>query len=529
MELKFQNNLDFQLEAISSVIKLFESQKFIDDNYWSVSENGVIPNRLDLDNSQILENLVDIQTQNKIKPVETLENRDFSIEMETGTGKTYVYLRTIFDLYKNYGFKKFMIIVPSVAIKEGVLKTLQITEKHFKNICDNIPYRYYEYDSKKINRIRQFARSGTIEIMIITIDSFNKDNTIMNQERDILQGQKPIDLVSKTKPILILDEPQNMETEIAKESIKKLGSLFTLRYSATHRNYYNLIYRLTPIDAVEKNLVKKIEVASVTEDRNYNDAFIHCANIKIVSNKIKAVLNVNKKTSDTIRLSAITVQNGDDLSAKTQNLEYSGFTVTEINAKYDFIKFSNGIKLKLHQEQGRDKDAIIESQIKHTIEEHFQKHDALSKEGIKPLTLFFIDKVDRYLKDDGFIRKTFEKLFNQLKTEYVDFRDVDVKDVHSGYFSEMRKDTSMSNDKSAFDLIMKDKERLLSFDESVQFIFSHSALREGWDNPNVFNICTLNQSSSTMKKRQEIGRGMRLPVNQQGDRITTTKNIFSQL
>ena len=527
MELKFQSNLDFQLDAINSVVQLFESQKFVDDNYWNVGENGIISNRLDLDDSQILENLNYIQRENKISEAKNLKNKNFTIEMETGTGKTYVYLRSIFELNKNYGFKKFMIVVPSIAIREGVIKNLQITEKHFKSIYDNISYRYYEYDSKKINHIRQFSRGSTIEIMIITIDSFKKDTAIMNQERDVLQGQKPIELVSKTRPILILDEPQNMETEKAKESLEKLNSLFTLRYSATHREYYNLVYRLTPIDAAEKNLVKKIEVSSVTEDGNYNDAFIHCAEIKITNNKIKAKLDVNKKTNTAIKLSSITVRNNDDLFKKTNNPEYSGFVVSEINARYNFIKFSNGVKLKQGQEQGKDKDKIIESQIRHTVAEHFEKYERLKKDGIKPLSLFFIDKVDNYLHKDGFIRKTFEESFNQIKKEYPDFKNVDVKNVHSGYFSKKKTDKSIEMDKSAFDLIMKDKEKLLSFDEPVQFIFSHSALREGWDSPNVFNICTLNQTVSSIKKRQEIGRGMRLPVNQQGDRITNKEHILT--
>ena len=526
MELKFQSNLEFQHDAIQSIVKLFESQKLVVNDL--LGADGIIPNKLDLDEPQIRENLIQIQTENKIidqsdnktPQTNTLTNMDFSIEMETGTGKTYVYLRTIFELCKNYGFKKFLIVVPSVAIREGVLKNLRITEKHFKSLYDNMSYRYYEYDSKKINHIRQFSRANTIEIMIITIDSFKKDTNIMNQTRDSLQGQKPIDLVSKTRPILIIDEPQNMETQIAKEAIKKMNPLFTLRYSATHKNYYNLIYRLSPIDAFNKNLVKKIEVSAVTEDGNYNDALIHCAEIKIVSKKIKAKLDVNKKMKNRMKLAAITVINGDDLSKKTNNSEYNGFKVIEINAKYNFIKFSNGVKLKLGQEQGKDKDSIMESQIIHTIDEHFNKYGLLKQEGIKPLSLFFIDKVDNYLQKDGFIRKTFEKWFNQKKKEFPDFKDLNVNDVHSGYFSEKKRDNAIEKDKDAFDLIMRDKERLLSFDEPVQFIFSHSALREGWDNPNVFNICTLNQSVSRIKKRQEIGRGMRLPVNQKGDRIT---------
>ena len=526
MEFKFQKDLDFQINAINSIVRLFDSQKFVDEDYWNIVENGIIPNKLDLNKSQILENLNDIQEQNKITKTD-LKDMDFSIEMETGTGKTYVYLRTILELYKNYRFKKFMIVVPSIAIREGVIKNLQITEKHFKSLYDNIPYTYYEYDSKKINHIRQFARSSTIEIMIITIDSFTRDTNIMNQERDSLNGQKPIDMINKTKPILILDEPQNMETKIVKESLKKLNPLFTLRYSATHKKLYNLVYQLTPIDAFKMNLVKKIEVSSVTEDNNYNDAFIHVADIKIVSRKIKAKLDVNKKMTNNTKLAVITVTNGDDLSIKTDNPKYAGFIVTEINLKYNFIKFSNGIKLKLGQEQGKDKNKIIESQIMHTIDEHFQKYELLKHEGIKPLSLFFIDKVDNYLPENGFIKKTFERYFNIKKKEFVDFKDIDVKKVHAGYFSTMNTERSIQKDTLAFDLIMKHKEKLLSFDEPVQFIFSHSALREGWDNPNVFNICTLNQTVSSIKKRQEIGRGMRLPVNQKGDRITNKEYILT--
>ena len=259
MEFKFDSKLDFQLEAINSVIQLFNGQ--IKDKELFV--DAIIKNKLNISSNTILGNLKGIQTTNRIKNIsESIDGMDFSVEMETGTGKTYVYLRTILELNLKYGFKKFIIVVPSVAIREGVLKSLEITKTHFKQIYDNIPYNFYEYDSSKLNKIKQFARTNNLEIMIMTIDSFNKDTTIMNKSMDKLSGEKPIDLVKKTRPILILDEPQNMETEIAKTAIASLNPLFKLRYSATHKHYYNLIYRLTPFEAYDKNLVKKIEVLS---------------------------------------------------------------------------------------------------------------------------------------------------------------------------------------------------------------------------------------------------------------------------
>ncbi|MHB8603286.1 MAG: restriction endonuclease [Nitrosotalea sp.] len=525
MELKFQRDLDFQLDAINAVVDLFQSQKFTRDEFIVIPENGIIPNKLDLSENEIFSNLQEIQKRNGIPGLKKLQGMDFSIEMETGTGKTYVYLRTIFELYQNYGFKKFIIVVPSVAIREGVIKTLKITEKHFKEIYENTPYSYYEYDSSKINMVRQFARSNKIEIMIMTIDSFNKDTNIMNQTRDFLQGQKPIDFLNKARPILILDEPQKVEEGfVAKQAIMKLDSIFTLRYSATHKEYYNLIYRLTPVDAYKKNLVKKIEVMSVVKEGDFNNAFVRCIKIIAVKKGIKARLEVNKKQKNGFKVSEIVVEEGDDLFTKTQNREYIGFVVSFIDAKYNFVKFANGAKIRLGEESGGDRTELMRIQIEQTVQEHFEKYEILKKMGIKILSLFFIDKVDNYLLNDGILRKFFEDAFEKYKKEYDNFKNLDVKTVHFGYFSKMNTENAI---KEKIRLIMSDKERLLSFEEPIQFIFSHSALREGWDNPNVFNICTLNQSVSTMRKRQEIGRGMRLPVNQKGERVHGDQNILT--
>ncbi len=523
MEFKFESDLDYQLEAINSVISLLKGQKDTSKKFKLIPESTTIPNEFNLSDKELLDNLKNLQKLNKIKESDELDSNDFSIEMETGTGKTYVYLRTIMELNKNYGFKKFIIIVPSVAIKEGVLKTLEITKTHFK-LLYNLPYNYYEYDSSKLSRIRQFSRNNNIEIMIMTLDSFNKDTNIMNLSHDKLRGQRPIDLVSQTRPVLILDEPQNMESENAKNAITQLNPLFKLRYSATHRIFYNLIYRLTPVDAYNKGLVKKIEVDSVVKEDDYNNLYLRCLNISADAKGIKAQLEVNKKQKTGFKLGKITVKLNDDLYNKTKASDYEGVKVTEINANYNYIRFSNGLKILLGEDTGGDRKKLMRSQIRQTIEEHFEKQLILKHYGIKVLSLFFIDKVDNYLNENGFIRKYFEEEFLNIQSSYTEFKDLDVSKVHGGYFSTKSSESGMKKDKIIFDKIMRNKEQLLTFSEPLQFIFSHSALREGWDNPNVFNICTLNQTVSNIKKRQEIGRGVRLPVNQEGNRLKNNKH-----
>lgn len=520
MKFKFDSNLDFQLEAIKSVVDLFRGQKNTTKSLPFIAENGVIPNELGISERKLLDNVKSIQNENKIKESGKLEGMDFSVEMETGTGKTYVYLRTILELNNEYGFKKFIIIVPSVAIREGVLKTLEITKQHFKQIYDNLSYNFCEYDSSKLSRIRQFSRNNNVEILVMTLDSFNKDTNVMNQNIDKLSGQKPIDIVSQTNPILILDEPQNMESDKAKEALKKLNPLFKLRYSATHRNYYNLIYRLTPVDAYNKGLVKKIEVLSVVKEDDFNNAYIKCLDIIADSKGIRAKLEVNQKQKAGYKAKTITVKQGDNLFEKTDNIDYKEFIVSGIHAGYNHLKFSNGITIKKGEDLGGDKKDLMRIQIKHTIEEHFRKQEILKPLKLKVLSLFFIDRVANYTEKDGFIRKTFIEEFERIKKNFPQYKNLDVNKVHNGYFSNYKSESGMESDKETFDLIMKDKERLLSFEEPTSFIFSHSALREGWDNPNVFNICTLNETVSEMKKRQEIGRGVRLPVNQDGERLT---------
>ncbi len=510
-QFKFNHSKKFQLDAIESTVKLFEGQRKLDESFVDFVD-GVVPNKFTISEEDVLENLKAIQKQNEITESQSLDGMNFSIEMETGTGKTYVYIRTIYELNQKYGFKKFIIIVPSVAIREGTKKNFEITKKDFQVLYNKTPIQSEEYSSRNISYIRQFSNSNKIEVMIITRDSFNKDANIMNTPQDKFYGKRPIDLVKKTNPILILDEPQNMESDITKEAITNLNPLMTLRYSATHKNPYNLIYRLSPVDAYKQKLVKKIEVLSITEDTNGNAANIECHAIT-TGKKIKAKLKVIKQFNDKIKSTLITIGQGDDLKEKTNSSQYDGYVVNEINASQNFVKFTNGVIIKLGEHLGSDIKEIQRLQIRETIKSHLLKQEQLKNSEIKVLSLFFIDKVDNYL-NEGILQKMFDDEFNQYKNENNDFKNLSPEQVRSGYFSKMKTDKSIENDAEAFNLIMKDKEKLLSFSEPTCFIFSHSALREGWDNPNVFNICTLNQSISNLKKRQEIGRGLRLPVNQ---------------
>jgi len=516
MEFKFDSNLEFQLDAIKSVVDLFSGQIKTD----KIFVDAIIANSLTISEKTIRENLLEIQKENKLKESSKLESMDFSVEMETGTGKTYVYLRTILELNLKYNFRKFIIVVPSVAIREGVLKSLEITKDHFAKIYDNIPYLFYAYDSSKLNKIRQFATSNSLEIMVMTIDSFTKDTTVMNKKMDKFSGERPIDLVKRTRPILILDEPQNMETPIRKKAIASLNPLFKLRYSATHREYYNLIYRLTPFEAYNKNLVKKIEVLSVVKENDFNSVFIQCEDIVADAKGLYTVLKLNKKQKSGYKITSMRISKDDNIEKKTNNPDYKDLKITKIDAKWGIVEFSSGLTLNKGEGTGDTKEALMKIQIKQTIEEHFRKAKFLKKYGIKVLSLFFIDRVASYKDPNGFIRKTFIEEFEEIKKNIPEYKDLDVNTVHNGYFSEKYKtESGMESDKDAFDLIMKDKEKLVSFGEPTQFIFSHSALKEGWDNPNVFNICVLRELNTEISRRQTIGRGIRLPVNQDGERV----------
>ena len=534
MKLKFDPNQQFQIDAINSVLDIFEGQGKNGYAHFASSHDllGIYPNQLTLDQEAISQNLLKIQERQGIANQEAMSEMDFSIEMETGTGKTYVYLRTILELNRKYNFKKFIILVPSVAIREGVIKTLNITKDHFKALYDNIPYRSYEYISRNFSQVKAFAQSSNVEIMVMTMGAFNKDANILYSSRDQMHGEQPISFIQKTNPILILDEPQNMEGEATQEKLKNFNSLLRLRYSATHKNLYNLVYQLTPYDAYQLGLVKKIEVYSVvdTDDDEQPRAFINLIGVTSAKTTFKAKVEVLVKDSkNNLKKKVITLKQNDDLVQKTNNSIYDGYIVDEMTADApDYglvgaVKFKNGVEVKRGEDVGRDKKDIMRAQIRNTIERHIEKRKELKKKGIKTLSLFFIDRVDNFIKKDGFIRKTFDAVFDDLKKSDKDLAKFKASDVRKGYFAEkngeyLEREKAIAENKEAYDLIMKDKERLLSFDEATEFIFTHSALKEGWDNPNVFNICTLNTTVSTMKKRQEIGRGMRLCVNQDGER-----------
>lgn len=549
MQFKFDGNQEYQVRAMEAVANLLEGQPRMEAtvNFALGAGLASVPNRLDLDESTLLKNLQNVQVQDGVEPdnelacitekIETANGQkqisfpNFSVEMETGTGKTYVYIRTALELFRRYGLRKFIIVVPSVAIREGVLKTLQVTQAHLRQVYDNTPYRYQVYASENLSQVRQFALSDGVELMVMTIDSFTKASNVIRQSTDRLQGETPIQLVQATRPVLILDEPQNMESELRVRALSALDPLFALRYSATHRKPYNVIYRLTPYEAYRQGLVKRIEVASVVREKDENLPFLRLDAIKTKKKTITARVAVHKlMKKGIVKEKIVTVKPGDSLEKKAERRDYVGLEIDEINARDGFIRFANNVELRLGESQGANKEALFEAQIRYSIEEHFRKQAKLNDVGIKVLSLFFIDRVDNYAKEDGIIRRLFVKAFNDTKARYPAWRHVDPESVQAAYFAQKRRKggvvevlDSLSGqtreDEVAYDLIMKDNERLLSFETPVSFIFSHSALREGWDNPNVFQICTLNQTASEIKKRQEVGRGVRLAVDQTGERV----------
>ncbi len=570
MEFRFDANQPFQVRAVESVADLFRGQTQVAAAVRFQTGTltlTAVANRLDLSEEDLLENLRGVQAQNGIRLDQTLEFIEqtivsaegdkqahfpnFSVEMETGTGKTYVYLRTLLELHKRYGMRKFVVVVPSVAVREGVLKTLRVTERHLRAFFNNPVYRHYNYDSANLTQVRQFVQTDNVEIMVMTLDSFNKASNVIRQSTDRLQGETPLFLVQAARPVLILDEPQNMESEKSVRALAGLDPLFALRYSATHRNPYNVVYRLTPAEAYRQAIVKKIEVDSVVAEGDENLPFLRVEAIATAKKTVTAKLSVHKlQKSGQVKESVVTVRPGDCLEAKTNRRDYAPFVVDEINVAAGFVRFSNSVELQEGDQRGADREALFNIQLRHTIEEHMRKQTRLRARGIKVLSLFFIDRVANYASEDGVIRVLFDRAFNEIKIGYPDWKDFSPDQVRAAYFAERRRKSGAietldsrsgetKEDEAAFDLIMRDKESLLAFPEEgddeetrrkkqVAFVFSHSALREGWDNPNVFQICTLNQTASVMKKRQEVGRGIRLAVDQSGERVhDDTVNILT--
>jgi len=542
MKLQFDANQEYQLQAVKAAVDIFKGQpvgsggflaeRMLPEDQYLFSSYYVVGNRLELAEETILKNVQNIQKANGLEKSEKLEGLHFSLEMETGTGKTYVYLRTIHELSKTYGFKKFIIVVPSLAIKEGVLKNLQITKEHFDLLYENPEMDFYVYDPKKRGLSKNFATTNSLQIMVMNIDQFARAGNIIYQDSD---WGIPIQFIKSVNPIVIVDEPQNMETENRKQAIENLNPLCTLRYSATHKFHYNLIHSLDLVRAYNLGLVKKIEVDGIETEDSANEAFVELKSVASRKNTVTAKVRIDFLAKDGVQKKDFTVRTGQDLYELSNQREVykDGFIINEIDVGQESVTFSNGRVIYAGQRLGGLTDEIMKFQIESTVRNHFEKEDRLKGRGLKVLSLFFIDRVANYRGYEngktvkGKIAKWFEEAFKKISKEpkYKGIISYSVEKVHNGYFSQDRrgilKDTGGDSqaDDDTYALIMKDKERLLSTDEPLRFIFSHSALREGWDNPNVFQICTLNETQSSMKKRQEIGRGLRLPVNQDGQRV----------
>ena len=556
MQIKFDSNQQYQIDAVNAIVDIFDGQPLAASSFeirmedmgsQLFSELG-IANQLLLDDEAVLKNVQAVQTHNEFEqlsqrletiPAKGVDGEDryfhnFSVEMETGTGKTYVYLRSIFELHQRYGFKKFIIVVPSIAIREGVLGSIRLTKEHFKTLY-GVESEAQVYDSKNPNRLRQFATSNTLQILVMNIQAFDKkDISVIQIKNERLNDRKPIEFIQHSHPIVIMDEPQNMETDIRKAAIASLNPLCTLRYSATHRNPYNLMYRLDPVKAYDLKLVKRIEVASVLDEDEFNQPFIEVESITATASQVTAKLKIDVNDGNAPQRKPVKIsRSGVDLFDLSNERElYRGYIVSEIRFDDKSVSFDNGITIYEGQSFGSRADDVMRVQVRETVKEHFEKELRIKRvmpEGrkLKVLSLFFIDRVANYYSDDGKIRKWFIESYTEISalSKYSELNPLPVDKVHNGYFASDKsgfKDTKEGRDTTAddeaYELIMRDKERLLSRDEPLRFIFSHSALREGWDNPNVFQICTLNDTKSEIKKRQEIGRGLRLPVMENGER-----------
>ena len=563
MKIQFEDDLDFQLEAIDAVCDLFAGQEKGYSSFAvraplrtnsesltsSESELGA-GNQIGLSDADLLDNLQRVQLRNGLTPSSDLDSRDFTVEMETGTGKTYVYLRTILELNKRFGFSKFVIVVPSVAIKEGVYKTLEMTRAHFRALYSGVPYSYFLYDSNRMNDVYAFALSGEVEIMITTVGAINKRD-INNLYREDEAGTKPIDVIRSTAPILIVDEPQSVDGGLrgaGKQALDGMAALATLRYSAIHANKHHMIYRLNAVDAYEKRLVKQVEVAAATLDLGHGTAFVKFIRVRQSAGTVSAEIEIDAQSNaGTTRRIRRWVNDGVDLERLTGRSVYAGHSVGEIGIAGDqtYCELrSPGTEEYLAPGESRgDVDPLVVQRhmIRRTIKEHLDKEMRLAPLGIKVLSLFFIDKVEKYRFYDehglpvrGPYAEIFEEEYRRL-SKHPAYQSllhaVDsayaASDAHDGYFSIDRAggwtDTALNGQgadaERGYNLIMKEKERLLSFDTPLRFIFSHSALREGWDNPNIFQICSLRDIHSEVARRQTIGRGLRLCVDQSGQRV----------
>ncbi|MBS3956202.1 MAG: DEAD/DEAH box helicase family protein [Clostridiales bacterium] len=562
MEFKFDAHQEFQQDAIAAVVDLFEGQLAdaaslstklqgaVPDAgdqmiaFDMVSEVGAVGNNLLLDDATILQNLQTVQDRNGLEVVSELAggSLDFDIEMETGTGKTYVYLRTIFELAKNYSFTKFIILVPSVAIREGVTTSIKLMTKHFQDLYAT-PFDSFVYSGSTPEEVQSFATSTSVQIMVMTIDSLrgDKNTRVIHQTRDKLNGLRPIDYLKATHPVVIMDEPQNMESLLSQSAVGELNPLCTLRYSATHRKTRNVVYRLDPVDAHDLGLVKQIVVAEALQQGADAAPYVKLQSVRNDKGFLACMeLAVRKASDGTIQRKTVYVKNGQDLALVTDNSAYEGWLVNELSIEPESVELFPHGWLQAGETIGGSNDSIYREMIRETIREHLRKETMLRPHGIKVLSLFFVDKVASFLGEgynndtaDGQFVTWFDELFIEERSrsqQWSQSLPLDPVDYRRAYFSAIRgrkgqhdtfKDTTGTSkaDDDAYDLIMRDKARLLDENEPVRFIFSHSALREGWDNPNVFQICALREMGEATERRQTIGRGLRLPVSQAGERV----------
>jgi len=574
MKLKFKHQ-SYQDDAVKSLVNCFLGQKKgsrrdLIARYKHIVDTGLLAHEeevevisfgnqsITLTESEIEKNIREVQRLNDINYTKGQPIDEFTIEMETGTGKTFTYIKSMYELNKEYGWSKFIVMVPSIAIREGVQKSFEITQDYFQELYHK-KIRYFVYNSSNssnIANINTFASDDSIQVMIINYQAFNAKGTAnrrIYEELDELQSRRPIDVIKSVHPILIIDEPQKFGDK-TEELFNEFKPLFKVRYSATHKKNkeYNKIYRLDAIDAYNQKLVKKINVKGIEILHNKSEdtyLFLDTVNISQKHDPV-AIMEIEVKSSTGVKRKLMKIKAGDDLYVKSGELQqYKGYVVSEIDGRYDQydkVFFTNGVEIQVGQAFGDiDSEHIIRIQIRETIKSHFEKEKELNKLGIKVLSLFFIDEVKKY-KDwttgeplKGEYAKIFEEEYNKALIDYRTIFEDDYQKyldsfetgkIHAGYFSIDKKgheiDSNINDkkeylsfDEDAYDLIMKDKERLLSLEEPVRFIFSHSALREGWDNPNIFQICTLKHSNSEISKRQEIGRGLRICVNKEGERM----------
>lgn len=576
MKIKFKK-YPYQLDAVESVVDCFEGQPFSSGVQYRVDpgsaakgqmltlqqdgayDQGLRNAPIMLHDHEVLENIQKVQRRQNLKVSDKLISTpqarvNLDVEMETGTGKTYVYIRTIFELNKRYGWNKFIIMVPSIAIREGIYKSFQMTKEHFLEEYQK-QARFFIYNSSQLNEVESFSTDAGINVMIINIQAFNsrgRDNRRIYEVLDSFQSRRPIDVIKANNPILILDEPQKMEGKRTMEALEEFEAPIILRYSATHKTLNNLVHRLDAVDAYNQKLVKRISVRGITLNTHEGThGYLYLEGIDLSSKKppVARLLMEVKSSGGKISRLIRKVEKGDNLYPLSGEMEQykEGYLVTDIEVTPDYqrIAFENGVELKIGEAIGDvSEEDMRRIQIRETIRAHFEKEQLLFKKGIKALSLFFIDEVAKYRDYDvedtkGLYARMFEEEYKSIRDQYLSelplteeeeayhryLESAKVESVHKGYFSVDKqnrlvdpKGKGESNDANDYDLILKDKERLLSFDEPTRFIFSHSALREGWDNPNVFTLCTLKHSDNTISRRQEIGRGLRIAVNQKGER-----------